>query len=107
MLKELATNGVEYEALLETRVGDIDHCSNGIASGSYERTLSIKGILFVAPGNKVLIGIGIIGDGRLEKGIVCATEHDRLVRTDERAIDRNTLSKYFRAVCADKLVPGN
>ena len=106
MVKVFATNGVEYEALVETCVGDIDHCSNGITSGSYERTLSIEGIFFVAPGNKVLIGIGIIGDGRLEKGIVCATEHDRLVRTDERAIDRNTLSKYFRAV-AGNLVPGN
>ncbi len=70
MVKELASNGVEYKALLETCVGDLDHCSNGIASGSYERTLSIVGILFVAPRNKVLIGIGIIGDGRLEKGIV-------------------------------------
>jgi hypothetical protein len=69
MLKELATNGVEYDALLETCVGDIDHCSNDITSGSYERTLSIVGILVVAPGNKVLIGIGIIGDGRHGKGI--------------------------------------
>jgi hypothetical protein len=98
MVEELATNGVEYEALLETCVGDIDHCSNGITSGSYERTLSIEGIFFVAPGNKVLIRIGIIGDCRLEKGIVCATEHDRLVRTDERATGRNTLSNYCRAV---------
>ncbi len=70
MVKELASNGVEYEALLETCVGDIDHCSNDITSGSYERTVSIVGTLFVAPGNKVLIGIGIIGDGRLDKGIV-------------------------------------
>jgi hypothetical protein len=70
MVKELATNGVEYEALLETCVGDIDHCSNDITSGSYERTVRIVGTLFVAPGNKVLIGIGIIGDRRLDKGIV-------------------------------------
>jgi hypothetical protein len=106
MVKELARNGVEYEALLETCVGDLDHCSNGIPSGSYEPTKSIIGTVFVPPGNKVLIGIGIIGDGRLDKGIVTGP-HDRLVRTEERAIDRNTLSKYFRAVCADKLVPGN
>jgi hypothetical protein len=108
MVKELASNGVEYEALLETCVGDLDHCSNGITSGSYEPTVSVEGgcTLFPPPGNKVLIGIGIIGDGRLEKGIV-GGPHDRFVRTEERAIDRNTLSKYFRAVCADKLVPGN
>jgi hypothetical protein len=92
MVKELASNGVEYEALLETCVGDLDHCSNGITSGSYEPTVSIVGTLFVAPGNKVLIGSGIIGDGRLDKGVVSLL--NRLVRTEERAIDRNTLSNY-------------
>jgi hypothetical protein len=70
MVKELASNGVEYEALLETCGGDLDHCSNGITSGSYEPTVSIIGTLFVPPANKVLIGIGIVGDGRLDKGIV-------------------------------------
>jgi len=73
MVKVLATNGVEYEALLETCVGDLDPCSNWITSGSYEPTVSIVGIgtLFVLPGNKVLIGSGIVGNGRLDKGIVC------------------------------------
>ncbi len=70
MVKELASNGVEYEALLETCVGDLHHCSNWITSGSYEPTVSILQTLFVPPGNKVLIGIGIIGGGRLDKGIV-------------------------------------
>ena len=73
MVKVLATNGVEYDALLETCVGDFDPCSNWITSGSYEPTVSIVGIgtLFVLPGNKVLIGSWIVGDGRLDKGIVC------------------------------------
>jgi phage repressor protein C with HTH and peptisase S24 domain len=71
VVKELATNGVEYQALLETCGGDIDHYSNWITGGSYEPTISIKETLFVPPGNKVLIGIGIIGDGRLDKGVVC------------------------------------
>jgi hypothetical protein len=92
VVKELATNGVEYEALLETRGRDLDHCSNWITSGSYEPTVSIKQTLFVPPGNKVLIGIGIIGDGRVDKGIVSLL--NRLVRTEKRAIDRNTLSNY-------------
>jgi hypothetical protein len=92
MVKELATNGVEYEALLETCGGDLDHCSNWITSGSYEPTVSIKRTLFVPPGNKVLIGSGIIGDGRLDKGVVSLL--NRLVRTEERAIDRNTLSNH-------------
>ena len=92
MVKELATNGVEYEALLETCGGDIDHYSNWITGGSYEPTISIKETLFVPPGNKVLIGIGIVGDCRLDKGVVCCI--DRLVRTEKRAIDRNTLSNY-------------
>ena len=92
MVKELATNGVEYQALLETCGGDIDHYSNWITGGSDEPTISIKETLFVPPGNKVLIGIGIIGDGRLDKGVVCCI--DRLVRTEKRAIDGNTLSNY-------------
>jgi hypothetical protein len=92
VVKELATNGVEYQALLETCGGDIDHYSNWITGGSDEPTISIKETLFVPPGNKVLIGIGIIGDGRLDKGVVCCI--DRLVRTEKRAIDRNTLSNY-------------
>jgi hypothetical protein len=41
MVKELATNGVEYEALLETCGGDLDCCCNWITSGSYEPTESI------------------------------------------------------------------
>jgi len=73
MVKELATNGVEYEALLETCVGDLDRCCKWITSGSYEPTVStVEGCtLFPPPGNKVLIGIGIVGDGRLDKGVVC------------------------------------
>jgi hypothetical protein len=57
MVKKLASNGVEYEALLETCGGDIDHYSNWITGGSYERTESIKQTIFVPPGNKVVIDI--------------------------------------------------
>jgi hypothetical protein len=41
MVKELASNGVEYEALLETCGGDLELCLNWITSGSYEPTVSM------------------------------------------------------------------
>ena len=74
MVGELATDRVKYQRLLETSVRDLNHISNRNTRAIYERAKSVVEALparigLEPPGDEVLIGIGIIGDGWFDKDI--------------------------------------
>ena len=110
MVGELASDRVKYQRLLETSVGDVNDISNRNTRAIHERAKSVVEAIRAGtaalepPGDKVLIGISIVGDRWFDKGI-CAL-YNRIVFTEKRAINRETLIIYSPG-CANKLVPAH
>ena len=86
----------------------MNHISSRITRGIHEPAESVVEALRVRigplepPGDEVLIGISIIGDGWFDKGI--GPLYNRIVFTKKHAINRETLIIYS-PVCANELVP--
>ena len=108
MVDELASDRVKYQRLLETSVGDMNHISSRITRAIHEPAESVIEALrarigpLEPPGDEVLIGISIIGDGWFDKGI--GPLYNRIVFTKKRAINRETLIIYS-PVCANRVGP--
>jgi hypothetical protein len=108
MVDELTTDRVKYQRLLETSIGDMNHISSRITGGVHDPAESVVEALRVRigplepPGDEVLIGISIIGDGWFDKGI--GPLYNRIVFTKKHAVNRKTLIIYC-PVCANELVP--
>src|SRR5262249_37249108 len=107
MVGELASDRVKYQRLLETSVGDVNHISRRITRAIHQPAESVIETLrarigLEPPGNEVLIGINIIGNGWFDKDI--GSLYNRIVVTKKRAINRETLIIYS-PVRANQLVP--
>src|SRR5262249_41420885 len=93
-MAELATDRVKYQRLLKTSVGDLNHISSRITGRIHEPAESIIETLHArfileSPGDKVLIGISIVGRSWFDKDI-CPVDN-QIVFTEKRAINRETL----------------
>jgi len=108
MVGELASDRVKYQRLLETSVGDLNDIPSRITRAIHEPAESVIEALrsrnapLEPPGDEVLIGTSIIGDGWFDKGIRAL--YNRIVFTKKSAINRETLIVYS-PVCANQLVP--